>query len=102
VWEGEGEKRRLVADPRFKTVIEQILDFGVCDGDHIVDAVTYLLGYVTPDMMLGRGIVTDRAVAFEKLTGDPRVRAMLKRIMSGGDEKSAEQEDDEWLARNWS
>jgi hypothetical protein len=108
VWEGEGEKRRLMADPRFKTVIEQILDFGVCDGDHIVDAVTYLLGYVSSDLSIGRGIVTDKVRFMKPVLDEQRQRLLSmyeayeradKLRRSGGG--TSEEAEDKWMRQDF-
>jgi hypothetical protein len=108
VWEGEGEKRRLVADPRFRTVIEQILDFGVCAGDHIVDAVTYLLGYVSSDLSIGRGIVTDKVRFMKPVLDEQRQRLLSmyeayeradKLRRSGGG--TSEEAEDKWMRQDF-
>lgn len=96
------EDGKQVLDPRFKNLAEQVLDFGVCAADHCVDALTYLLGELSPDLGIGRGIVTEHARRIEQVRGDPRVQAIVKRIMGGSkSDRATEDEENEWVTQNW-
>ena len=98
------EAGELVLDPRFKSLQEQILDFGVCAHDHALDALTYLLGDLSPDLGIGRGIVTEHVKKVEKELGDPRLLAMYKAYERAEKQaKSGISEDleSEWMRANW-
>lgn len=101
-WPGvRNDKGELELHPDFKGLAEQVLDFGVSAADHMVDALSYLLGYLSPDLGIGRGIVTEQVKKLEEATGDPRVRAIIKRILGPKQEGSVEDEENKWLSQNW-
>lgn len=94
---------RMRIDPKCKGLAEQVIDYGVCAADHGLDALTQVLGYLSPDLAIGRGIVSEQAQRIETLAGDPRMRAIVKRIMGGGDDSgSIEEDENKWITRNWS
>lgn len=101
-WPGKyNERGELVLDERFKGLAEQVLDFGVCADDHGLDALVYLLGELSPDVGVGRGMISEAAKRVEMVSKDPRIAALMRRIMNKDGGKTADQEDCEWLERNW-
>lgn len=105
-WPGvRNDKGELELHPDFKGLAEQILDFGVCASDHGCDALSYLLGHLSPDLNLGRGIVSESVKRVEQEFGDPRLLAHYKayeRAEKLNRDGTSEQQEDAWMKRNWS
>lgn len=104
VWEGEGEMRRLVLHPMFKGLAEQVLDFGVCANDHMLDGLTYLVGYLAPELSIGRGIITEQVKRVQQEVGDPRLLAMYKSYERSEKLRNAatsEEFEQEWMKQQW-
>lgn len=96
---GIKEGDRLVLDPDFKELAEQILDFGVAVNDGLLDATTQLAYYLMPTLQPGSGEVT-RVVREEvALTPMQRLKkAALDGLRAKNSESAAEQ-DFAWSCR---
>lgn len=96
---GVKEGDRLVLDPDFKEIAEQILDFGVAVNDGLLDATTQLCYYLMGTLQPGTGEVT-RIVREEKPVSAFAARklAMLKEVQDDAN-RSAAEEDYAWACR---
>ena len=96
---GIKEGDRLVLDPDFKELSEQILDFGVAVNDGLLDATTQLAYYLMGQLQPGSGEVT-RIVREAAPTSDFAARklAMLKEVQDDMN-RSAAEEDYRWACR---
>mgnify|MGYP001565127035 FL=1 len=92
---------KLVLDEAFKNLVEQVIEFKSCARDDMVDALSQLLGHLSPDLGVGRGIVSRQAEKIEAVSRDPRLQAIIKRIMGTQKEATIEEEEDTWLKQNW-
>lgn len=103
VWiEGDDGRKVLKLDPRFRDLAEQILDFGVCDSDHILDALIQVVNDLMSELGVGRGSVTQTARIERQVAKDPRLEAIWSRMRGKKEGGCAEQEEQRWIASNWS
>lgn len=99
------EKGKMRLDPRFKPLAEQILEFGVCAHDHGLDSASQLLGYLSPDLSPGKGMISQTVKRVQQELGDPRLLAMYRayeRAEQMNKNATAEEKEDQWMKRNWS
>lgn len=78
-------------------VEDQILNFGVAVGDHVVDAITQLLKHLGPELRVNVGTVTERIMEIRKQSRDPRVARFVDRLFGRGENTDVNSED----ARFW-
>lgn len=96
------DKGEWVIDPRFEQLANEILTFGVCATDHILDAFTQMVIYFTPELGIGTGGVVSKIARHEADTRDPRIRGLLKEWAKPKNSQTIEDETAQWLAKNWS
>lgn len=97
------DRGQLVLHPKFEEAKNQIIDFGVCSSDHIVDAVSQLCGYLAPECGVGRGMVSERVRETERVAKDPRLAAIISKMMRKHehDGTPVEQEEHRWITQEW-
>jgi hypothetical protein len=96
------EHGELVVDPRFKQLANEILNYGVCATDHILDAFTQLVIYFTPELGVGTGGMVSAIARQQADSRDPRIRSLLKEWTRPKQNQTIEDETAQWLSRNWS
>lgn len=97
------DRGELELHPNFRSLAEQIIDFGVCAKDDCLDACSQLLGYLAPELDVGQGIVTQSIHRQEQQVGDPRMIALYKSYDRAQKKANGppEEQEDEWMKSNW-
>lgn len=96
---GIREGDRLVLDPEYKELAEQILDFGVAANDGLLDATSQLCYHLMPQLAPGAGAVTHAVRSAAPMTDmQRRKKAMLDSMNAKAGESAAEQ-DYQWACK---
>lgn len=103
VWvDGDDGRKVLKLDPKFRDLAEQIIDFGVSDEDHILDALVQVINDLMSELGVGRGAVSQAVREERKVAKDPRLEAIWARMRGQKEGGCAEIEEQKWVANNWS
>lgn len=96
---GIREGDRLVLDPDFKELAEQILDFGVAVHDGLLDATTQLAYFLMPNLQPGVGEVSRIVREATVLTPMQRLKKAALDGLKAKNSESAAEQDFAWSCR---
>lgn len=100
IWKDDGT---MGIDPRFTQLAEEILDFGVCATDNLVDALTQMVIYLSPDLGIGTGGIVNRMVAKHEGRAGPSlwITQQLELAEKGPPKLHGEDDIAAWTRTNW-
>ncbi len=98
----KSEYGEMVPEQGLTWLFEQVLQFGATSEDHGVDALTQLVNYLAPSMMIGRGGIASQ-IARQNNEDENRVARHFRALaeMSENRLDSVEEEDAKWAMNQW-